>query len=111
MKYSKKACETLVIGLVISQLEYANSLYIGLPDCDVKKLQRVQNIAAKTVLNNEEKPMTCLKKLHWLPVSLKIRFKVLTLVYKSLGQSLKYLKTMLELHTPERTGMRSERIY
>ena len=109
---TKEACETLVIGLVISQLDYANSLYIGLPECDVKKLQRVQNIAAKTVLNNEEKPMTCLKKLHWLPVSLRIRFKVLTLVYKSLrGQSPKYLRTMLELHTSERTGMRSERIY
>ena len=57
----------------------ANSLYIGLPDCDIKKLQRVQNIAAKTVLNNEEKSMFCLKKLHWLPVSLRIKFKVLTI--------------------------------
>ena len=36
----------------------------------------------------------------------------LALVYKSFrGQSPKYLGTMLELHTLERTGMRSERIY
>ena len=69
---------TLLIGFVISQLNYANSVYIGLPDCNVKKLQRVQIIAAKTALNNKEKPMTCIKKLHWLPVFLRIRFNVLT---------------------------------
>ena len=51
-----------MIGLVISQLDYANSLYIGLPDCDVKKLQRVQNIAAKTALISEEKRITFLPK-------------------------------------------------
>ena len=61
---TKEAGKTLLIRLVISLLDYANSLYIGLPECDIKKLQRVQNIAAKTVLNKEKKPMTCLKKLH-----------------------------------------------
>ena len=51
---TKEACETLIVGLVISHLDYANCLYIGLPECDLKKLQRVQNMAAKIVLNNEE---------------------------------------------------------
>ena len=45
------ACQTLVFGLVTSHLDYANALYIGLPDCDIAKLQCVQNAAAKLVLN------------------------------------------------------------
>ena len=40
------ACKTLVHGLVTSYLDYVNALYCGLPESDVKKLQRVQNAAA-----------------------------------------------------------------
>ena len=59
---TQEACETLIVGLVISQLDYANSLYIGLPECDLKKLQRVQGLAAKIVLKSEENSLACLKK-------------------------------------------------
>ena len=45
-----QACEVLVHGLVMSHLDYGNSLFFGLPDCDIKQLQRVQNAAAKVVL-------------------------------------------------------------
>ena len=48
---TKEACETLIVGLVISHLDYANSMLIGIPECDLKRLQHVQNIAAKLVLN------------------------------------------------------------
>ena len=41
------ACQALVFGLVTSHLDYANALYIGLPDCDIEKFQHVQNAAAK----------------------------------------------------------------
>ena len=51
---TKEACKTLVMGLIISQLDYANCLYIGQSECDVKKLQRIQNIAAKIVLKRVE---------------------------------------------------------
>lgn len=47
-------CETLVLGTVISHLDYANTLYLGLPQCDIKRLQRVQNIAPKLVLQSSE---------------------------------------------------------
>ena len=32
---TKEACGTLMVGLVISQLDYANCLYIGLPECEL----------------------------------------------------------------------------
>ena len=60
---TQEACETLVLGTVISHLDYANTLFIGLPQCDINKLQRVQNIAAKLVLNNGANSHDSLKKL------------------------------------------------
>ena len=47
---TQSACQTLVQGLVMAHLDYANALYFALPDIDVKKLQRVQNIAARLIL-------------------------------------------------------------
>ena len=49
------------------------------------------------------------KKLHWLPISLRIKYKVLPMLYKSLhGLSPHYIRAMVEFHTPERTGLRSD---
>ena len=44
---TQEACEVLVHGLVMSHLDYCNSLYYGLLDFDVNRLQRVQSIAYK----------------------------------------------------------------
>ena len=35
----------------MSHLDYVNSAFIGLPASDINKMQRVQNAAAKFVLN------------------------------------------------------------
>ena len=77
------ACQILVQGLVMAHLDYANALYFGLPDIDVKKLQRVQNIAARLILRktNHDSVTECLRELHWLPIRARIDFKILVLVY------------------------------
>ena len=49
---TQEACNVLAIGLVISHLNYANSILMGLPAVDINKLQTVQNIAAKVVLKH-----------------------------------------------------------
>ena len=88
------ACGTLVFGLVTSHLDYANALYTGLPDCDIAKLQHVQNAAAKVVLkkNKYDSATEALKEVHWLPIRFRVTHKLLTLVYKSLkGNAPKYL--------------------
>jgi hypothetical protein len=109
---TQEACETLVIGTVMAHLDYANALYIGLPKCDIMKIQRVQNIAAKLVLRSQENSVSCLKQLHWLPIHLRIKHKVLTLIYKALnGESPAYLRDLVSLHTVHRTGLRSEDVY
>ena len=82
---SDDACHVIVLGLVISHLDYANALYINLPSTEINKLQRIQNFAAKLITNKGkfESASSALKQLHWLPIRQRIEQKVLTLVYKS----------------------------
>ena len=53
-----------------------------MPKCDIQKLQRIQSIAAKMILRRRkyDSVTACLKELHWLPVALRIEFKILTVV-------------------------------
>ena len=47
---TKKASSRVVIALVMSHLDYANSILVGLPKTSINLLQRVQNMVAKIVL-------------------------------------------------------------
>ena len=95
----------------MSHLDYVNSAFIGLPASDINKMQRVQNAAAKFVLNVKrmDSSTEALKKLHWLPIKFRIRFKILLLVYKCLnGLAPSYLTELLKLKsTMSRLGLRS----
>lgn len=73
------AAQLLVQALVTSKLDYCNSLLYGLPKNVIKQLQRVQNAAARFVTLS---PKFChitpvLTNLHWLPIDLRIEFKIL----------------------------------
>ena len=95
---SKDSTQQLVYSLVISLLDYANSLFIGLPVKTLKRLQRVQNMAAKLILNYRkyDSATDALYKLHWLPVIYRRDFKVACLVHKSLyGNGPAYLQELL----------------
>ena len=52
---NQDTCHKLAITLVISHLDYSNSLLSGLPDSSIKILQRVQNSAARLVLGRNAK--------------------------------------------------------
>ena len=47
---TKHAATTLILGLVISHLDYSNLILYGLTDCGINKFQRIQNMSAKLVL-------------------------------------------------------------
>ena len=85
---TEEAVEILALGTVISHIDYANAIFIGLPQCSIKikKLQRIHNMAAIVVLGAELNHQ-CLRKLHWLPVELRIQIKILVLVFKALHNS------------------------
>ena len=50
----KEASTKLTISLVFSHLNYANGLLVGLKQVSLDQLPRVQNIAAKIVLNKSK---------------------------------------------------------
>ena len=61
-----KACTKAVITLVMTHLDYANSIPAGLPKASMNQLQRVQNMAARIVLQRGkyESSSNCLEELH-----------------------------------------------
>ena len=80
-------------------LDYGNALYYELPNKEVTKLQRLQNYATKTILDRNKYDSSTLTRhqLHWLPVEERIKYKLLTLVYKCLNeQAPLYLQILLE---------------
>ena len=99
------ACKQVVHGLIISHIDYCNSLFYGLPKTDIKKLQRVQSMAAKLILRKQkyDSVTACLKELHWLPVNLRIDFKIMMMVWKCLnGQAPSYLVELIHLDCKKR---------
>ena len=108
-----EACHTAVLAMVISHLDYANAIMVGLPEKHIRKLQIVQNMVAKVVLkrNKYTSSKASLQSLHWLPVRSRIDFKITVLVYKCLhGEAPEYLQNLLITFIPKREGLRSEAI-
>ena len=81
------ATEQLIHSLVTSRLDYCNSLLYGIPKYKINYLQRLQNIAARVVIRCPRRDHITphLKSLHWLPVKLRIVFKILLLAYKCIN--------------------------
>ena len=102
---TREAAQLLVQSLVISRLDYCNSLLAGLPASASKPLQRIQNAAARLVFNlpkySHVTPL--FRDLHWLPVVARIKFKTMVLAYKAVeGTATAYLQALLKPHTPAR---------
>ncbi len=98
---TEDATETLVLSLVISHLDYCNVILYGIPDSDLSKLQRIQNMCAKLVLNRRRRDSSkqALYDLHWLPIKARINFKILTYMFNChTGNAPTYL---IELLTPK----------
>ena len=100
-----EATKTLVQSLVISRLDYGNSLYYGISKANMNKLQHVQNAAARLVARKSRRDhiTPTLYMLHWLPVEYRVIFKLLVLVYRAVnGQAPEYLCQLLHSYTPTR---------
>jgi len=68
------------------RLDYCNSLLYGISDNLYRRLQVVQNAAARLITNTRrcEHIMPVLQQLHWLPVCQRVQSKIAVLVYKAL---------------------------
>ena len=72
------AATALANSLVSSKLDYCNSLYNGISQANLNKIQRIQNTLARVVTNTSkfEYITPILKKLHWLPIKQRIDYKL-----------------------------------
>ena len=95
---------TGLTAVIHFRVDYANSVIHG--SINVRRLQCVQNSAARVVLRDRPHQSTTalLSELHWLPVQSRITFKIACLTYKVLttGQPY-YLRSLFHYYTTHHT--------
>jgi hypothetical protein len=103
---NKDATRSLVQNLVTSRLDYCNVLLCSATDSTVKRLQLVQNTAARiiTKTGRREHITSELMDLHWLPIKRRVEYKVLVHTFRALhGLSPSYIAEMIDHYKPART--------
>ena len=98
----------LEVTLCLWHLDYSNSILAGLSDSTINQMQRIQNYGAKLVLGKTRycSSKQALAELHWLPIKSRMKFKILTIVYKCLREDAPdYLRNLLVRCPPKLTTL------
>ena len=72
---TKEQTQSTIHAYVTSRLDQNNSLLNGIPSYLTRRLQKIQNAAARIILGRSIHVTHLLKELHWLPVSQRQKFK------------------------------------
>ena len=102
---NKETSKTVAVALIQSKLDYCNSCLWGVNDNQLKRLQKVQNSAARIVTRTKKSDhiTPVLRDLHWLPVEKRIEHKLLSIVYSCVeGTAPAYLQELVPKHAPSR---------
>ena len=80
---NEKCLRTLVQALVISRLDYCNSILINLPDTTLHPYTTILHTAERLVksLKPRDHITPALRQLHWLPIKARISFKICVLMF------------------------------
>ena len=100
----------IIHSFVTSKLDYCNALLYGLTEKSLSRLKKIQNTAVRIITrcNKWDNITPHLKTLHWLPVHLRIDFKILLTTFKILNDlAPSYLSELLKYKTTPRC-LRSE---
>ena len=103
---TEDAIKTLVASYILSRLDYCNCFLMGTPNSVIQPLQKIQNFAARLVLLAPRHPHATplLEKLHWLPISERIKYKVACMCFSAInGSGPAYLSELLHVYNPSRT--------
>jgi len=88
--------QSLIVAVVLSRLDYCNSVLYGLPANLIQRLQSMQNAAARLIfrIRRSEHITPALISLHRLRVPERIYFKLADMTYRSIhGTSPSYLQS------------------
>ena len=100
---SDAATLKLVLSLVISKLDYCNSLFYNISLENIHNLQLIQNLAARLVKKESKRSSAKLlhEDLHWLPVKDRIIYKIAVLVFNIMNNnsSPSYLRELITVYT------------
>ncbi len=103
---SCKDLEMLIHAFVFSRLDYCNSLYIGVSQTSLSRLQVVQNAVARLLSGTRKYDhiSPILASLGWLPIQARVDFKLLIFAYFCLnGLAPSYLSELLQVYKPLRS--------
>ena len=102
---------TVACNIISAKLDYYNSIMYGTTHGNIHKLQLVQNTLARltTDTNNFIHISPFLAKLHWLPVSHRITYKIAVLTHTTLATVQPgYLSSSIQRrHLPHNVVIRS----
>ena len=94
----KNTTKILMHALVLSKIDYCNSLLLSNPKYNLDKLQHAQNIACKIIhtTGKYDSITPLLMDLHWLKEKERIWYKVAVMVHTCVyGDAPKYLKCLV----------------
>jgi len=90
---------SLVVSLVLTQLDYGSATLAGLPAHLTDRLQSVMNAAARLIFSSRkyDHVTPLLHELHWLRIRQRTEYKLAVLVYRCLhGLAPPYLASDLQ---------------
>ena len=104
---NSKTTQTLIYGLVTSHLDYINAIYSTLPASTIRPLTRVQNLAAKLVLNSKDRDTSSANAkqiLHCLPIKERSIYKCLIILHHCVhGTGLGIISNLIKTKTIRRS--------
>ena len=76
--------KTLEQALILSHLDYCNSMLLGIPNYNIQNIQHIQNMSVRIVLQLPRRSRIThhLADLHWFKVPYQIEYKTATLMFK-----------------------------
>ena len=105
-RLTRDACHASVRCLVLSRLDFCNGLFGGLNNRQFNRLQRLQNSAARLLnsVRRREHITPILQSLHWLPIRIRVIFKICTYIFKIMhGLDPDYLNCVVVCYALTRT--------
>ena len=109
--------KTLLQALLLSHLDYCNSMLLGIPNYIIQKIQCIQKMSARIVLQLPRRSRIThhLADLFWLKVPFQSEYKIATLMFKCIHDSaVKYLTELIvvdQLHDHSLWSTNSGRIH